>query len=65
PYFQHPIARQLMNGMEEPDSHAEIHTETGSGSLLTRDRLSKHFYRADARHEISWRLVSSLIFSIL
>lgn len=25
------------------------------GSLLTKRRLDKHFYRAKARHEINWR----------
>ena len=25
------------------------------GSLLTKGNLCNHFYRADARHEISWR----------
>ena len=35
-------------------SYAEIIVQIARGSLLTEDNLYNYFYRADARHEISW-----------
>ena len=51
------IIRQLMNGQGRTvaEIHVEIIMQDERGSLLTKDSLYIHFYRADARHEISCR----------
>ena len=36
-------------------AHAEMIVQDDRGSLLTKGSLYNHFYRADARHEISCR----------
>ena len=49
--------RQLMNGQGRTvaEIHVEVIMQDERGSLLTKGSLYIHFYRADARHEISCR----------
>ena len=42
-------------------SHAEMIVQDDRGSLLTKVSLYNHFYRADARHEISCRKIHILV----
>ena len=42
-------------------SHAEIIVQIARWSLLIKGNLYNYFYRADARHEISWRQKYKLV----
>ena len=48
-------SREVVIHCRQQFSHAEMNMQDERGSLLTKDSLHIHFYRADARHEISCR----------
>ena len=48
-------SREVVIHCRQQFSHAEMNMQEERGSLLTKGSMHIHFYRADARHEISCR----------